>query len=152
MFSSDTVLTSLIATFKNLLDYEKYAEKSLYKGDFSKFGIEIKKGKLRANILNVVYIGQFFDFIDENMFDSIEKNKHTVSNSLQAFFEECWNSLTSFFNSHYTLIYQSNLDLHICKLEPTLSNFNADNNKIKQYLKQICKQSTFTFDFKQNES
>lgn len=152
LFSSDTVLTSLIATFKNLLDYEKYAEKSLYKGDFSKFGIEIKKGKLRANILNVVYIGQFFDFIDENMFDSIEKNKHTVSNSFQAFFEECWNSLTSFFNSHYTLIYQSNLDLHICKLEPTLSNFNADNNKIKQYLKQICKQSTFTFDFKQNES
>ena len=152
LFSSDTVFTSLIATFKNLLDYEQYAEKSLYKGDFSKFGIEIKKGKLRANILNIVYIGQFFDFIYENMFDSIEKNRHTLSNSLQAFFEECWNSLTSFFNSHYTLIYQSNLDLHICKLEPTLSNFNADNNKIKQYLKQICKQSTFTFDFKQNES
>lgn len=57
LFSSDTVFTSLIATFKNLLDYEQYAEKSLYKGDFSKFGIEIKKGKLRANILNVVYIG-----------------------------------------------------------------------------------------------
>lgn len=152
LFSSDTIFTSLIATFKNLLDYEQYAEMSLYKGDFSKFGIEIKKGKLRANILNVVYIGQFFDFIYENMFDSIEKNRHTLSNSFQAFFEECWNSLTLFFNSHYTLIYQSNLDLHICKLEPTLSNFNADNNKIKQYLKQICKQSTFTFDFKQNES
>lgn len=152
LFSSDTVFTSLIATFKNLLDYDQYAEKSLYKGDFSKFGIEIKKGKLRANILNVVYIGQFFDFIYENMFDSIEKNRHILSNSFQAFFEECWKSLTLFFNSHYTLIYQSNLDLHICKLEPTLSNFYADNNKIKQYLKQICKQSTFTFDFKQNES
>ena len=152
LFSSETVYTSLIATFKNLLDYELYTEKSLYKGDFSKFGIEIKKGKLRANILNVVYIGQFFNFIDESMLDSIEKNRHTLSNSLQAYFEDCWNSLNSFFNSHYSLIYQSNLELHMCKLEPTLSSFNADTNKIKRYLKQICKQSTLTFDFKQNES
>lgn len=145
LISIECLSLSIIATFKNILDYENDDFDRFYKGKYAHYGIDIKKGKLRADIMNVVYIGQYIINVSEKEISQIRK-VFSLSDSIYSYFDQCWTSLTHFYKSNYDQIFKSNsTENNICNLEPDLKKFNDDEEKIKSSLIQICRQARVSF-------